>query len=66
MKKIICKIDRKTGIMSIESQGHVGSSCLNDPHVTKLKEGLGMTDAPTTMTEEFYNTTDQVQKLEGQ
>jgi hypothetical protein len=66
MKKIICRINVKTGVMTTVTEGYNGAECLNDPKVKKFEDGLGLTDAPTEMTSEFYNTTEQTQKLEGQ
>lgn len=61
MKKIIAKISKKTGAVSIETQGYQGADCLEA--TKKLEDGLGINPDGRELKGEFYeqSTTDNQQ-----
>lgn len=65
MKQIRCKISKKTGAVTIQTEGYAGASCLEA--TKKLESGLGIEDSKRELTEEFHNTesVDETQKLGG-
>lgn len=54
-KKIIARINRKTGKLTIQTEGYSGAECLEATR--KIREGLGI-DAEPDKTPEFF--TDEV------
>lgn len=65
MKLISARIDKKTGKVTIETQGYEGASCLE---ATKaLEEGLGLKDPERELTADYYKVeTDNNQSIGGQ
>ena len=57
MKKIIAKIDPKTGILSIETQGYKGQECYDA--TSELEKSLGMDRACAASTPEMYQQPEQ-------
>lgn len=51
MRKIICTIDKKTGVMTIRTEGYSGAECL--AATKELRARLGITAEPV-LTPEFY------------
>lgn len=52
MKKIITTIDRKTGGMSVKTEGYSGGECLEA--TKQLESGLGMDQACSIPTAEMH------------
>lgn len=63
MKKILVKISRKTGAVSVETEGYEGASCLEATR--KLEEGLGMKDPERDLKPEFYTENSDNQQIGG-
>lgn len=65
MKRIFCKVSKKTGAVTIQTDGYAGASCLEA--TAKLEKGLGIEDSKRELTAEFHNTesVDETQKLGG-
>lgn len=62
-KKIIAKIEKKTGKLTITTEGYSGPDCLE---ATKaLEEGLGMDQACSVPTEEMYKVKEGEQQQIG-
>lgn len=62
MKKITARINKRTGVITIQTDGFTGEACLLA--TKKLRDGLGITDEPD-RTSEFYaedTTTEQQQQ----
>lgn len=57
MKKIICRINNRTGAMTIRAEGFSGEECLKA--TAPLEKGLGLRDATQELTPEFYQTAEQ-------
>lgn len=60
-KKIIAKINLKTGALTLSTEGYQGASCLEATR--KLREGLGI-EAEPDKTPEFYQ--EEVQQQQQQ
>jgi len=61
MKKMIARINKKTGVMTLSVEGCIGDSCID---LTKpIRDGLGMTGDPERTSEYFQEeaSTDQQQ-----
>jgi hypothetical protein len=64
MSKIIALISKKSGKVQLSVEGVTGESCkeLTRP----LEEGLGMKEPERTLTQEFYQQTEQQQTTGNQ
>ena len=59
-RKILAKINRKTGEMTLKFEGYVGPECMQGiPE--KLIKGLAMEDAEVNLTSEYYAVEEQQQ-----
>jgi len=63
MKKIIATIDKKTGKLTIQTQGYNGAECL--AATEQLEKGLGMDRACSIPTSEMYNEQKNDQQVGG-
>lgn len=59
-KKIIATINKKTGAITIRTEGYNGAECLNA--TKKLEDGLGLNTDGREYTPEFYDTTSEQQQ----
>lgn len=59
-KKIIGRINLKTGVLTLETEGYEGASCLEATR--RLEEGLGMDVDMRDLKPEFYTGEQQVQE----
>lgn len=62
-KKIIATIDRKTGGLTIKTEGYAGAECLEA--TKQLEQGLGMDQACAVPTEEMYKQPEDREKEIG-
>lgn len=60
--KVIATINKKTGTITIKSEGIQGEGCLLA--TKKLREGLGITAEPDP-TPDFYQAEEQAQQQQG-
>lgn len=60
MKKILIRIEKKTGKVTITPQGYTGSECLEA--TKKLEEGLGLIDPEREILPEMYQSTETQQE----
>lgn len=63
MKTIRIKIEKKTGKITISTEGYQGAECL--AATKKLEDGLGLNDPDRELTDEYHQTTDEQQTLGG-
>jgi len=63
MKRIIGKIDKRSGKITITTEGFEGATCLEA--TKKLEEGLGIKEPEREYKAEFYTTTEQEQQIGG-
>lgn len=63
MKKIICRINNRTGAMTIKVEGCSGSEC--QQLTAPLEKGLGLRDVTEEILPEFYQTTEQQTQQQG-
>lgn len=54
MAKILGRINKKTGEMTLKVEGVEGEACMNLPQMQKLVAGLGMQDSEVEKTPEYY------------
>lgn len=66
MPKIVARINKKTGEMSLQMKGVSGDACLLNKDMKALREKLGLTGTPE-MTSEYFqeDTTDEHQQQGG-
>ena len=63
MKKVIAKINKKTGAITLQTEGFSGEGCLEA--TKKLRDGLRI-EAEPTPTPEYYQAEEQAQQQQGQ
>jgi Protein of unknown function (DUF2997) len=62
-KKIIAKINKKTGALTITTEGYAGADCLKATE--ELEKGLGMNQGCSVPTQEMYNVEKNEQQVGG-
>jgi hypothetical protein len=63
MKRIIGKIDKRSGKITITTEGFEGATCLEATR--KLEEGLGIKEPDRTLTPDYYKESKQEQQIGG-
>jgi hypothetical protein len=63
MKTIRAKINKKTGKVTIETEGYEGATCLDA--TKKLEEGLGLKEPDRELKQEFYVEQSDTQQIGG-